>query len=128
MKRDLVKNVGVAGGCRTSKLSCSLGWDECGGSDPAAGTERKLSSRAVAKGGGHKRQQLCQQWAAETRLQEGSALAGKHPDVSLGGAWMCRQPLWWGCGGGDQTPALRQGKGRGLPSLRRSCWNKGNGS
>lgn len=61
VKRDLVKNVGAAGGCRASKLTYSLGWDECGGSDPAARTERKLSSRAVAKGGGHKRQQLCKQ-------------------------------------------------------------------
>ena len=54
VKRDLVKNAGVVGGCRTSKLTCSLGWDEHGGSDPAAGMERKLGSRAVTKGSGHK--------------------------------------------------------------------------
>jgi len=48
-----VKNAGAAGGFRTSKLTCSLGWDERGGSDPAAGMERKSGSRAVAKGSGH---------------------------------------------------------------------------
>lgn len=53
VKRDLVKNAGAVGGYRTSKLTCSLGWDERGGSDPAAGMERKLGSRAVAKGSGH---------------------------------------------------------------------------
>ena len=79
-----------------------------------------LSPKAVAT-----RQQLRKQRATETHLQEGSTPGGKLHDVSLGDLWTFRQPLWWGRGQRDWTRALSQGEGRGLHSLRRSCWNNG---
>ena len=104
----------------TSKLTCSLGWDEHEGSDPAAGAERKLGSKAVAKGCGNRRLHFmsavgCRDRPAgvQSPIRQESTVA-----VSSGGVWTSRQPAVMGnIVRGSWTPALSQGPGQGASLL-----------